>query len=819
MIFTRYTTVIAVSLIGFQAVGQFSEPNLICKSSFNRIYDVAYGDLDGDGIEDVVVISRFTDEVALFPGEGNGDFASQIQITNAIPEPTRMAIGDNDYDGDIDLIIGSKSEERIYRIENLGNGNFATPQMIIQLDEEPASLTLERLDGDTIPDLLIGTWFYTSNMKVGWMAGDGTGQYGPFQAVWSTGIGSTQSVTAGDIDGDGDNDLLWTSGNTLATKTNDGVGNFANAGLVHYQAGHVHSELVDLDNDNDLDILHLLDSSNVDGKVLWYENDGTGTYGPSILINDSISDPVWITAIDLNNDDLPEVFFSGMNSQFYYMWNYGNGNFGPRIRLASNAGNPYTIRGYDHGNNGFMDVIFSSSDDRPGIYKNNSGVLSTHPEFLSTTVSGSGKVEILDVDYNGSLDIMAAGTWFEYDGTDNCRPSNWVREDLNSLDVMRIADFDGDGFDDVAYISQSSNEVVWQRNNGNGVFDQAIQVLTFQSSLQSLEASDIDNDNDIDLAYSVNSGSSFRIGMLVNDGSGNFSDQLIDISGGWPSNIQFHDMDGDSDLDMLVSASSLSPLLKWYEASGPGDFSSGVQNMIIPAIGGYQVMRYAVGDMDGDLDLDVVASLKENTASHYWLYSNIGNGIFGAPEFLLTVNSSGSGSGELLVEDLDGDQDLDIISSITGLDEVVWWQNSGNGTYSDTLILFDQIEGPSRLSLGDLDNDLDLDLVISSSILQGLYWAESNINISTHYEEIQAEAFTVYPNPFSNTLNIQFINEQKGVYQIEIYNGTGKLIHVAHDLTAQNHAVDLNEEPSGIYMVRITKGQQITLSKIIVLAR
>jgi len=449
----------------------------------------------------------------------------------------------------------------------------------------------------------------------------------------------------------------------------------------------------------------------------------------------------------------------------------------------------------------------------------------SEPNLISTSIAGINGLEIKDIDNNGTLDIITAGfaidqvSWFEFDGTNDLAPQQWINANYNSPHFLQVADFDGDSLLDVAYGSELLGEIVWQKNLGGGVFGPPVQIYTFSSSFLSLVASDIDGDNDVDLAYSIKSGAVDRIGMLENNGVGTFTDQLIDITGGWPKNLQFHDMDLDNDLDMLVSFLSLNPLLNWYEAASPGDFSNNILNMIIPDISNLQVIDHAVGDIDGDMDLDVVASLYDGDDNYIWLYENIGAGIFIAPQFLLTASVNSYPFWDVIMEDLDGDLDLDIIAALTDLDQVVWWQNQGQGVFSDSLVLFDQIDNPGLIQMKDLDNDLDLDIAITSSTINGLYWAESNININTGISKEEEELFSVHPNPVSNILNIQLNNEQQGEFQLEIYNGTGELIQRETNISTQHFSIELGEHPSGIYMVRMTNRKQTSYTKTVVLAR
>ena len=90
----------------------------------------------------------------------------------------------------------------------------------------------------------------------------------------------------GDLDGDGDQDVLTESASDslLLWYVNDGLGQFADSIHISHlpiydvSGAIIHQlELLDLDQDGDQDIIQCLV---LNGEVNWYENDGTGHFGP-----------------------------------------------------------------------------------------------------------------------------------------------------------------------------------------------------------------------------------------------------------------------------------------------------------------------------------------------------------------------------------------------------------------------------------------------------------------------------------------------------------------------------------------------------------
>lgn len=225
-----------------------------------------------------------------------------------------------------------------------------------------------------------------------------------------------------------------------------------------------------------------------------------------------------------------------------------------------------------------------------------------------------------------------------------------------------------------------------------------------------LTAGDIDGDNDLDIIVSVALASGFNE-VWINNGTGAFT-FLGSMTGANGNNIEtaLGDLDGDGDLDAFTATYSDLGNRVWFN-NGTGYFVDSGQYL-----GNGNNYSVALGDLDGDNDLDAYVANRgpDQNGGPNSVWINNGSGIF-------TSNGQLLGNAESLkvkLGDLDGDGDLDAYvandgptNEIGAPDKV--WLNDGHGSFSDS----GQNIGDRRtfeIDLGDVDSDGDLDIVTAN---------------------------------------------------------------------------------------------------------
>jgi len=261
---------------------------------------------------------------------------------------------------------------------------------------------------------------------------------------------------------------------------------------------------------------------------------------------------------------------------------------------------------------------------------------------------------------------------------------------------------------------------------------------------------DIDGDNDLDVIISGKNRPRKHVSILYcNDGNGNYSEKKDSNFAGLAFGCAaFADIDNDNDPDLLISGynKNYMPQTKMYTNDGKGNFSEIPDTPIINVANSSCVF----GDVDDDNDLDMLITGSDHLdKSVTKLYINNGTGQYSEAS---NTQFNAVKEGTCHFADIDGDNDLDLF--VTGLIELpnlllesstTLYKNDGKGNYKEVnMPLFTNI-AIDDIAFADVDADNDLDAIITgynknympSSPFTGLYLNNGN------------GAFTIKDNPFA----------------------------------------------------------------------
>ncbi|MBI4547507.1 MAG: VCBS repeat-containing protein [Ignavibacteriae bacterium] len=324
------------------------------------------------------------------------------------------------------------------------------------------------------------------------------------------------TLAVGDIDSDGDNDIVTVnqSSNTITVLMNNGYGTFPSSATYITGATPRSIVLADVDNDGDLDIA----VANQGGTtVSVFTNNGNGTYAPKVDYS-SGPFPSSLSASDMDGDgdvDLVSTTFSA--STVSIIMNNGTGAFPTRTTYSSGTA-PWSTATADLTNDGGIDVVVVNSltNSTVSILVNTGGAVLSNQTSYSVG-DNARSVVVTDIDDNDLPDFIVTNSnsnsisVYPNSGNGNFGP----RADYTTESTpwgMASGDVNGDGFMDIVTANSGSNAVSVFTNLSGSTFSRADYPAG--NSARSVALADLDQDGDLDIAV-ANSGTN-TISILMN---------------------------------------------------------------------------------------------------------------------------------------------------------------------------------------------------------------------------------------------------------------------------------------------------------------
>ena len=273
---------------------------------------------------------------------------------------------------------------------------------------------------------------------------------------------------------------------------------------------------------------------------------------------------------------------------------------------------------------------------------------------------------------------------------------------------IALGDVDGDRDVDAVVPNYAGHTAVYL-NDGNGHVSAHPISPTFGPDLANAVAlGDVDGDGDLDAVLAFHSEPQR---VYLNDGTGRFCAHPISptFAAGFSTDITLGDMDGDGDLDAVVANTGNEPQ-DVYLNDGSGGFSA---HPVSPTFGAGSSFGVALGDLNGDGSLDAVVANYNNEPRQ--VYVNDGTGRL-APHPTAPTLAGYNYSYDVALGDVDGDGDLDAVAAnaYANLPQEVYL-NDGSGQFTAHPISPTFGAGDSRaIALGDLDGDGDLDAAVAN---------------------------------------------------------------------------------------------------------
>jgi hypothetical protein len=685
--------------------------------------------------------------VSILLGQGDGTFQAAVSYSSGGLASSSVAVADVNGDGNADVLVGAVS---------------ATAPC----DDGPASC----------PGV------------VGVLLGNGDGSF-QTAIAYASGGRDAVSVRVGDVDGDGRADLVVANLNHLAVLMGNGDGTFRPPVTVMInRVDSAFLALQDVNGDGRLDAV-VASHGGVDGngtlKVLLGNGDGTfqtptsylprGHGANSLAVRDVNADgkvDLLVADTDANGKGTVEVLLGN-----------GDGTFQPPVAHEAGPYGASSVSAGDVDGDGKLDLIVASS-------------CSTCTDGVVTVLFGNG-----DGTFQSAVAYSSGGS---------------------GADFLAMGDLNGDGKSDVVVTNGAGVGVLL--GNGNGTFEAGRSYGPWSGSVDSTVAGDVNADGKLDLiivslCHSHSDCNSGSVAVLLGNGDGTFQAAMNYSSGGaLPLSVGLGDVNGDGKLDLIVANQcasnsncpndpSSAGVLGLLLGNGDGTF----QPPVVYGSGGYRANSVAVGDINGDGNLDLVVAntcASGNSCANGMLGVLLGNGdgTFQPP---VSYDSGGSKAQSVAVKDVNGDGKLDLvvvdycgsgiacfIGTPTGVVGVLL--GNGDGTFQPVVAYGSGGYAAYALAVADLNGDGKADLIAANRCFTFVCTSGGGIGVLLGNGDgtFQVAAGTLAPPPDTIT------NPEVGVQSLVVadFDGDGEL-----DVAASGNSL-LSGNGDGTFQAPITLG-------------
>lgn len=603
----------------------------------NQIIDVEVADLTGDGLPDLVIASNQEDGIKIYKNTPSGQFIERFDSPK-VPTPNPFGNG-----------LESGQHLTIFDVENDGDMDIWVSRLVVE---------------EGFPDQL-------------WL-NDGSGQFSIVSINQPLGQGTDSSfLLKGDIDLDGDIDIIKDIRRTATTRTHEMYLNNGDSTFEHAR--------------------FILDESEVVAGVS--EISGTSHLA------------------DFNGDDYPDLWYVKHDLWVYLNNQSGGFESEPIIvelglvythPLNENAVNE-SVLFKDIDNDGDIDIqAFSLAEHLPRRINNGDGTFSQNASVFYPEPPAKQKGQFIDYNGDNVFDLWVSSTRDDegfvavsgQDGMISFAGNDHIPIGDNFVGFLAAIDLNQDGKEDVLSLTERGLNVWYKNADQNFSRTEQKQLTSNIGWVFDVKHADVNQDNLPDLIQSNQKIIEVRLGV----GGGDFgpAKETTVLTNGY---FELVDFNGDGISDILTGHGNDVVLHQ-------GTASGGFEETSRTSVGTY-VYQLSTEDFDSDGDLDFLvmdyfSSIRvfENRENDVFALKTELNGLYTSARF---INLNQEVRGQIVAFDFINNTHIELVYE--------------QGTFVQNRIIPTGdanpfINGPVIV---DFDNDGDLDLL---SFQDGSYFDE-----------------------------------------------------------------------------------------------